>query len=65
MHPDFQDYAHYLYEDKLQEAVAAAFERYENRLNEMRDRSKNAQAMLVMGHPVVYKLFAAKILKEP
>jgi hypothetical protein len=65
LHPEFQDYAHYFYEDKLQEAVAAAFERYENRLNEIRDASKNAQVMAASGHALVYKLFDAKILKEP
>jgi hypothetical protein len=65
LHPEFQDYAHYFYEDKLQEAVAAAFERYENRLNEIRDASKNVQVMAVSGHSLVYKLFDAKILKEP
>jgi hypothetical protein len=65
LHPEFQDYAHYFYEDKLQEAVAAAFERYENRLNEIRDGSRNPQVMAASGHPLVYKLFDAKILKEP
>ena len=65
LHPEFQDYAHYFYENKLQEAVAAGFERYENRLNEIRDGSKSQQVMAVSGHPLVYKLFEAKILKEP
>ena len=65
LHPEFQDYAHYFYEDKLQEAVAAAFERYENRLNEIRDGSKNPHVMAVSGYGVVHKLFEAKILKEP
>jgi hypothetical protein len=65
LHPEFQDYAHYFYEDKLQEAIAAAFERYENRLNEIRDGSKNPQVMATAGHPLVYKLFDTKILKEP
>ena len=37
LNPDFRGYAHYFYENKLKEAVAAAFERYENKLNELRD----------------------------
>jgi hypothetical protein len=64
LHPEFQNYAHYFYEDKPQEAVAAAFDRYENRLNEIRDGSEDTQVMAASGHPLVYKLFAAKI-KEP
>jgi hypothetical protein len=63
LHPEFQGYAHYFYEDKLQEAVAAAFERYENRLNEIRDASKNTPVMAASGYALVYKLFDAKILK--
>jgi hypothetical protein len=65
LHPEFQGYAHYFLENKLQQAVAAALERYENRLNEIRDGSKDAKVMAVSGHPLVYKLFAAKILNEP
>jgi hypothetical protein len=65
LHPAFQDYAHYFYEEKLQEAVAAAFERYENRLNEIRDSSRDPQVMATAGHSLVYKLFATKLLKEP
>jgi hypothetical protein len=65
LHPEFQNYGHYFYENKLAEAIAAAFERYENRLNEIRDGSKNAQVMMSSGHPLVYRLFATKILKEP
>ena len=40
LHPDLRDYEHYFQENRLKEAVAAAFERYENRLNELRDRSR-------------------------
>jgi hypothetical protein len=65
LHPAFRDYGHYFREGKLPEAIAAAFERYENRLNEIRDGSKNVQVMAASGHPLVYKLFEAKILKEP
>jgi len=35
LHPDFRDYEHYFQENRMKEAVAAAFERYENRLNEL------------------------------
>ena len=65
LHPAFQHYGHYFREDKLAEAIAAAFERYENRLNEIRDASKNPQVMAASGHSLVYKLFEVKILKEP
>ena len=65
LHPAFQDYGHYFRENKLAEAIAAAFERYENRLNEIRDASKDPQIMATSGHALVYKLFEAKILKEP
>jgi hypothetical protein len=65
LHPAFRDYAHYFREGKLPEAIAAAFERYENRLNEIRDGSNNPQIMASSGHPLVYKLFDAGILKEP
>lgn len=65
LHPAFQDYGHYFRENKLSEAIAAAFERYENRLNEIRDASKNPRIMATSGHGLVYKLFEAKILKEP
>jgi hypothetical protein len=65
LHPEFQNYAHYFHEDKLPEAIAAAFERYENRLNEIRDRSKNAEVMATAGHALVYKLFEMEVLKEP
>jgi Protein of unknown function (Hypoth_ymh) len=65
LHPAFQDYGHYFREDKLAEAIAAAFERYENRLNEIRDASKNQQVRATSGHPLIYKLFETKILNEP
>jgi hypothetical protein len=65
LHPDFRGYTHYFLENKLQQAVAAAFERYENRLNEIRDGSKDSKVMAVSGYPLVYKLFTTGILKEP
>jgi hypothetical protein len=65
LHPDFRDYAHYFNEDKLKEAVAAAFERYENRLNEIRDRSRKASVKNAAGKDLVYQLFNQKVLKRP
>ena len=35
--PDFRGYASYFYKNKLKEAVGAAFGRYENKLDEVRD----------------------------
>jgi len=65
LYSDFQDYGHYFHENKLKEAVAAAFERYENRLNEIRDSSRKAAVKGVTGPGLVHKLFAEKILKRP
>ncbi len=65
LYPDFKDYAHYFTEDKLKEAVAAAFERYENRLNEIRDKSRKASVKNAAGNDLVYQLFAHKVLKRP
>ena len=65
LHPDFQGYAHYFHENKLKEAVAAAFERYENRLNEIRDNSSSTAAKTEAGRGLVYKLFLEKNLVRP
>jgi hypothetical protein len=65
LHPDFQGYAHYFHENKLKEAVAAAFERYENRLNEIRDNSSSTAAKAEAGRGLVYKLFSEKVLVRP
>jgi uncharacterized protein Ymh len=65
LHPDFQGYGHYFHESKLKEAVAAAFERYENRLNEIRDGSSSAVARAEAGRGLVYKLFAERVLTRP
>jgi hypothetical protein len=43
LHADFQGYAHYFHENKLKDADSAAFERYENRLNEIRATPAAAQ----------------------
>jgi hypothetical protein len=61
----FQGYAHYFYENKLKEAVAAAFERYENRLNEIRSGSISPTVRAASGHPLVYRLFAEAELVRP
>ena len=65
LHADFRGYSRYFYENKLKEAVAAAFERYENRLNEIRDASSSAAAKAEAGRALVYKLFADKVLVRP
>lgn len=65
LHPDFRGYTHYFYENKLKEAVAAAFERYENRLNEIRDDSSSVAAKAEAGRALVYKLFSEKVLVRP
>ncbi len=63
--PVLRGYAHYFRENKLKEAVAAAFEIYENRLNEVRDRSRNVSVKNSQGKDLVYALFNAKKLKMP
>jgi hypothetical protein len=65
LHKDFQGYAHYFYENRLKEAVAAAFERYENRLNEIRSGSTSPTVRAASGHPLVYRLFAEAELVRP
>lgn len=65
LHPDFRGYANYFYENKLKEAVAAAFERYENKLNEVRDGRGSAKAKSQQGRPLVYTLFGEKTLVRP
>lgn len=65
LHPDFRDYERYFLKNRLKEAVAAAFERYENRLNELRDRSRKPAVRGTSGRDIPPKLFQAKILKVP
>jgi hypothetical protein len=65
LHPDFHGYAHFFYDNKLKEAVAAAFERYENRLNEIRSGSISPTVRAASGHPLVYRLFAEGELVRP
>ena len=65
LHPDFHGYAHFFYDNLLKESVAAAFERYENRLNEIRSGSISPTVRAASGHPLVYKLFAERELVRP
>lgn len=65
LHPDFHGYAHFFYDNMLKEAVAAAFERYENRLNEIRSGSSSPTVRAASGHPLVYRLFAEGELVRP
>jgi hypothetical protein len=65
LHRDFHSYAHYFYENKLKEAVAAAFGRYENRLNEIRDHHNSAGSKKDEGETLVYTLFTEKTLVRP
>jgi hypothetical protein len=65
LHPALRGYAHYFRDNRLKEGVAAAFELYENRLNEARDSSRNAVVKSSQGKEVVYALFNAKKLKLP
>lgn len=65
LHPDLRGYEHYFREQKLKEAVATAFKRVENRLNEIRDASANPDAKAVIGVPLPYKLFETGDLKFP
>jgi hypothetical protein len=65
LHPDFHGYAHFFYDNQLKEAVAAAFERYENRLNEIRSGSVSPTVRAASGHSLVYRLFAERELVRP
>lgn len=65
LHTDLQDYGHYFRENKLKEAVAAAFDNYENSLNQIRDASRQSAVKSVAGAGLVHKLFAEKVLKQP
>ena len=63
--PELRRYGHYFRENKLKEAVAAAFELYENRLNEIRDNSRNSTVKNAQGKDLVYALFNSNKLKLP
>src|ERR1700677_2336374 len=57
LHKDLQGYAHYFREQKRKDAVAAAFKRVENRLNEIRDSSKAAGVSFVSGAGLPHRLY--------
>jgi hypothetical protein len=57
LHPDFQGYSRYFYDNRLKEAVAAAFERYENKLNEVRDSHGSTKAKSQQGRGLLSALF--------
>ena len=65
LHPDLQSYATYFKDGKYKQAVAAAFERYENKLNEARDRSRKRSVRGASGVDLVYVLYNEKVLKRP
>ena len=65
LHPDFRGYANYFYENRLKDAVAAAFGRYENKLNEVRDSRGGAGSKKEEGKSLVYALFKEKTLVRP
>jgi hypothetical protein len=65
LHPDFQGYSRYFYDNRLKEAVAAAFERYENKLNEVRDSRGSAKAKSQQGRGLLSALFNEGILVRP
>jgi len=65
LHPEFRGYAHYFYENKLKEAVGAAFGRYENKLNEVRDSRGSVLVRTEEGKSLVYALFREKVLVRP
>ncbi len=65
LHKDLQDFAHYFREQKGKDAVAAAFKRVENRLNEIRDSSKAAGISSVSGVGLPHRLYDSGDLKFP
>lgn len=65
LHPDLRDYEHYFREQKLREAVANAFKRVENRLNEVRDASSKPDAKATAGVALPHKLFDSGDLNFP
>jgi hypothetical protein len=65
LHRDFHSYAHFFYDNKLKEAVAAAFERYENKLNEVRDGRGSTSAQQKQGRALLSALFNEGILVRP
>jgi hypothetical protein len=65
LHPDLRGYSNYFRTGKYKEAVAAAFERYENKLNEIRDSSRKKAVRSAAGRNLVYALYTNNVLKRP
>ena len=65
LHPDLQSYGSYFKSGKHKEAVAAAFERYENMLNEIRDSSKKKLVKGASGVSLVHALYNHNVLRRP
>lgn len=65
LHKDLRGYAHYFREGKQKEAVAAAFTRLENRLNETRDTAVDDSVKAISGPSLVHKLFICGIMDLP
>lgn len=65
LHPDLRGYGHYFYENKLKDAVSAAYRRVENRFNEIRDGSGNASVSGFSGAVLPRKLIDLGVLKFP
>ena len=65
LHPDLQGYSRYFYDNRLKEAVAAAFERYENKLNEVRDSHGSAKVKSQQGRGLISALFNEGVLLRP
>ncbi len=65
LHSDLQSSSHYFYEGKPKDAVIAAFTRVENRLNEIRDASGNAEAAKFDGVVLPRKLFDTGVFQFP
>jgi hypothetical protein len=65
LHPDLRGYSNYFRTRKYKVAVAAAFERYENKLNEARDGSRKRSVRGAIGGDLVYALYNEKVLKRP
>jgi hypothetical protein len=65
LHPDLRGFEHYFRENKLKEAVAAAFSLLENRLNQIRDASPSSANKGVIGVALPHKLYDTGDLKFP
>jgi Protein of unknown function (Hypoth_ymh) len=65
LHKDLRGYEHFFRDQKCNEAVAAAFRRLENRLNEIRDASASSSVKASSGVSLPHELYKEKDLKFP